>query len=740
MPTFYLTQNGKKINAERDGAFLVNKKLGTFRVHPSAPKKRSARCTSCQNESKPVSLAMGYDGFKGESKREERNQVNDVRNELKWEMTAMRNDLVQSIERLRLNIDNNNKQATGESQKEIDDLRQQLTEAQEALKREDELCLGLQQEMHKKLKQMALPYVHKGDQVMLRDTDTQASSVQQATDRFKSENNVLIQQIEDMKYRSEMYAHEVRLEEEQKNLRALELEAKNKDLHAKLARLQMEYQSQAQRHNVIQNDFKSGINTMKNKLAQNKEEIIKCMSKMDRLLFEIEEEKSKGMWAKQRVIDNLQHQLDKVQDVLSLKEQIDLESIVQNEKLSENLKRKMKHEDLIRLALPETRSARRLDIDNVSKVLGTATMEIEQVLERISNVVKEEPIELKTKFPNSGMKQEICDCKPVNSNLVEISQPIDGFQWLFPGIPSTEMESDDGNNCEEWKRIKQRVDRLEKNDAQQRVAQSHNDIQSNLTSEMNTMDLGFEAAIDEEEEIKGLTPIKEVTEKKLRDAEALEAVEALGDDQSMLLAKALEGCEIKKGLLQVKNKHLSAKVDGMKNKLAQEKLAMQKARERLKAENVALNDQVEETKYKSKKLAEELKLEVREANLRALELETDNKGLEAKLMDLRIEYESPAQKLNDIHGSSNHALEIVDERDEHSAIQSAVNESVRKNEGTQGLMKEEPDEVPILNEEKPEKKEALKHERNVGHDEETEEMEYDQVEAEQEVEESEQEQ
>lgn len=111
--------------------------------------------------------------------------------------------------------------------------------------------------------------------------------------------------------------------------------------------------------------------------------------------------------------------------------------------------------------------------------------------------------------------------------------------------------------------------------------------------------------------------------------------------------KALEGCWTEKSLLQVENGLLNAKLEEMENKLAQEQMAMQKARERLKAENVALKDQIEETECKSKKLAEEFILKVREANLRILGLETEHKRLEAKLMDLRIEYKSTEQRHND---------------------------------------------------------------------------------------------
>ena len=617
------------------------------------------QCIMCQNGSKTVrpvvesSCGCDREDPKEESKREEYSEVNVIRNELKWRMDAMRNDLKQNFERLRLHIDNGNEKGMEESQQNIDDLQHQLTQAQRALKMKQEVRLGLQQELRKELEQMALQYQQQGNQVVNSNSVPETSSVQQACDYLEAENDALIQQIEDMKYRSEMFAHQVRLDEVQTNLRALELEANNKDLDAELAGLQMEYQSQAQRHNAIQNDLKSEISTMKKDLALNKGEIVNYMNKIKRLLVELEEEKNKGMWAKQQSIGDLQHQLNEVQNALTLKnkEQLHLqeehrkeleriklahtlealqfklkpvemeravkhkksnqlhllnernprtlndamrfemipdsdfvpekqmEAMRQSENPSENLRRNTEHEHQAQQLVPPPKRSERC-LENVSKVQETADPFQDLINFHCFNMVMEEPIELKTEFPNLQMKQEINSSKPVDFNLLELSEPIDPFPWLSPGTPLTELKiDDDGNKDEEWKRIKQRVDRLKKNDEQQRVAQS----------------------------------AKSITKEQV---------------------KVSERCE--------------AKVEEMRNKLAQEQLAMQKARERLKAENEALNDQIRGTKQKTKKLAEELELKKREASLRTLELETDNKGLEQKLMDLQIEYQSQAQRHNDI--------------------------------------------------------------------------------------------
>ena len=151
-------------------------------------------------------------------------------------------------------------------------------------------------------------------------------------------------QIEEMKMESEMIADKVRLKEKEMNRKALEMEARNKDLDAQLTELQMQYLSQAERHNDIRYQLKSEMDAMRNALAQNEQEILQYKKKINRLLDEIEEENRKGIEAKEGVIDNLEQQLNEVQGELALKEQEQLDLQEQHRKELEQMTLQLKAE------------------------------------------------------------------------------------------------------------------------------------------------------------------------------------------------------------------------------------------------------------------------------------------------------------------------------------------------------------------------------------------------------------
>ena len=108
-------------------------------------------------------FGCGCEDLGGESIREEYNEGNVIRNEWKWGMNSMRNDLNQNFERLRLDIDNKEKKGMEESPQDVDELQHQLTEAQEVLQMKQEVRLGLQQELCNELEQMTIQYQQQGD-------------------------------------------------------------------------------------------------------------------------------------------------------------------------------------------------------------------------------------------------------------------------------------------------------------------------------------------------------------------------------------------------------------------------------------------------------------------------------------------------------------------------------------------------------------------------------------------------